>query len=98
MDIRVDGEQLNATLNLNYEIPADDSHITTTRIASPQYVRGNIPAETSVVVDIDVYTPVGYETQDKNTVHEWVAKAHDIEKAAFFKLLPIELQDKLKEE
>ncbi len=98
LDIRVANEMLDTPLNLNYEMALSESHIVQSRIATPKYVRGDVPLETSLVVDIDVYTPPEYETKKINEVFSWVDKAHDFEKEAFFKLLPQPLQEKLKEE
>lgn len=97
LEISVDKQSLEVPFNLGYETHQED-YIITSRVASPQYVRGKLPPDTSMVVDIDVHTPPEYETTDIEAVLSWVDHAHDYEKKAFFRLLPQELQDKLKEE
>lgn len=97
LNIQVAGKTLEGRLNLNYETSPDSAHTVMTRIASPFFVQGTLPPGVEVVVDIDVFTPPGYETMHIASVLEWVNSAHNYEKDAFFKLVPPEILNKLVE-
>jgi uncharacterized protein (TIGR04255 family) len=97
LDIKVAGNQLQEPINLNYLSVDGQAHTTMTRIASPQFVTGELPKDTTVVVDIDVSSPPNFVATDLKTVTEWTKKAHDFEKDAFFKLIPKSIQHKLVE-
>lgn len=97
LSIEVAGEKLEDAINLNYLIKNGDMHLCMTRIASPLFVQGQIPKDTSVVVDIDVYTPNNFLTKGEESAKTWTQKAHDFEKEAFFKLIPRAVLEKLEE-
>lgn len=61
LEISVAKQALTEPTNLNYLVKNDDSHQTMTRIASAYFVNGELPENTSVVVDIDVSTPKNYQ-------------------------------------
>lgn len=97
LTIQVSNEALTGRFNLNYETSMDNTHTVMTRVASPFFVQGGLAPEVQVVVDVDVYTPPGFETVHIDSVLEWVNVAHEFEKEAFFKLLPSDILDKLVE-
>ncbi len=95
--IEVAGVKIDGPINLNYVFKNDESHLTMTRIASPDFVQGKLPSDTTVVVDIDVSSPKDYMAREVDAVTQWVKKAHDFEKQAFFKLIPKDVLAKLEE-
>jgi len=97
LNVEVAGEKTGEPLNLNYLVKNDDTHATMTRIASPHFVQGVLPKDTTVVVDIDVVSHESYQAKEAATVVSWVKAAHDYEKEAFFKLIPRDILAKLVE-
>ncbi|OQY55764.1 MAG: hypothetical protein DRR08_17290 [Candidatus Parabeggiatoa sp. nov. 2] len=88
LEIRVAQQALTGPTNLNYLVKNDNSHQTITRIASAYFVNGEMPENTSIVVDIDVSTPKGYEATTQTEIFQWITKARQFEKEAFFTLVP----------
>jgi uncharacterized protein (TIGR04255 family) len=88
---------LSGEMMLNYIVENDRDHVTATHAASPTYVQGRIPQNTRVVIDVDVHTRDGYQNKNFASVMEWIEDAHTYEKQAFFKLLPRNVIEKLRE-
>ncbi|MDA8362979.1 MAG: TIGR04255 family protein [Gammaproteobacteria bacterium] len=97
LNVEVNGEELGEPINLNYLVKNDDAHATMTRIASPYFVQGALPKDTTVVVDIDVSSPAHFQVKETSAAVAWVETAHKFEKEAFFKLIPSEILEKLVE-
>lgn len=97
LEIRVAKQELRGPTNINYLVKNDDSHQTMTRIASAYFVNGDLPENTSVVVDIDVTTPKNYQATTLKEVLEWIKKAREFQKDAFFMLIPSNVLEKLVE-
>jgi uncharacterized protein (TIGR04255 family) len=91
-------EMLTRKLNLNYTVPVSADSSCTVRIASVDLAQGNIPPNTTVIVDVDVYTNDGYRETDAPKVKVWCANAHQGEKVNFFRLLNKETIDRLRSE
>jgi len=89
--------KIEEAVNLNFSVHNDELHSTLTRIATPEFVKGDMPQNVTVTVDIDVHTPRSIKIIEKEKVFDWLNKAHDFEKNTFFSLLPEEIKDKLKE-
>jgi uncharacterized protein (TIGR04255 family) len=87
LQITFSGEEISEKLNLNFtrSVSADSS--CTVRVATPDYVQGVYPKETSVVVDVDVFTAPRFLATDKRVVKRWLKTAHGAEKYYFFALL-----------
>lgn len=98
LNIEVGDATLSGPVNLNYQVTNDVSHITMTRIASPVFVQGELPRNTTAVVDIDVTSPDGLEIQSVSQASEWARVAHGYEKQAFFSLIPEAILSKVVEE
>lgn len=100
LDVRVGNVKLDGPINLNY-IVANPSHVTTTRIAHPNFVQviqgGTLPSGTSAVVDVEVTTHEKFSAFGLSEVMGWIEVAHSREKEAFFKLIPSQILEKLKE-
>lgn len=83
--------------NINFITSSGDNSSCTVRIATKEFVQGSIPQETSVFIDVDVFTKEGVTTSDQAAVKEWIEFAHGYEKTEFFQLFTQEIIDKLKE-
>jgi uncharacterized protein (TIGR04255 family) len=83
-------------INMTHSLTKDSS--CTVRVATPQFITGSLPPATTVLADIDVFTPEPYEVKSKLEVVKWVDAAHASEKVEFFVLLTDEtiasLEDK----
>lgn len=89
LKIEVASRNVDGPINLNFLTASDTEHLTMTRIASPEFVQGGLPADTTVVVDVDVFTPGKYLAKDMDSVVSWTRDAHELEKSAFFALIPL---------
>ena len=98
LEVRAGGGKIAGSLNLNYVETADPEHLTTTRIAHPQFVTGKLPERTVAVVDVEVTTPPQFSAQDLARVMGWIEDAHTYEKQAFFKLIPQDVLSKIRED
>lgn len=87
INVVVDAAQLVDSLNLNYSKARDAELRCTVRIATLDFAEGSIPENTSVIVDVDVFTPEPYATSDLAAVKRWTESAHNFEKENFFQLL-----------
>ncbi len=87
LSVVVMDKTLSGNVNLNFtDAPAVDKRATV-RVATPDFVTGLLPTGTSVFVDVDVYTPPGFQARSANRVHRWLESAHETEKDEFFSLL-----------
>jgi hypothetical protein len=82
-------------VNLNYQLRLSEEHLAMVRVAAPSFVAGPTPPESTVFVDIDVFTPQHFETMDSKHVSNWIRRAHDYEKEQFFRLIPDALLQQL---
>jgi len=95
--LHVAEQPLKGPVNLNYLSDSSNDHKTLTRIASPDFVTGNFPPDTVVVVDVDVFTNKTFSSSSLDEVLSWINDAHEYEKQAFFTLLPKHAVDKLRD-
>lgn len=87
--------ELIEDVNLNYQLRLGEEHLAMVRVAAPSFVAGPIPPESTVFIDIDVFTPQHFETRDQRDVSNWIERAHDYEKEQFFRLIPDTLLQQL---
>jgi uncharacterized protein (TIGR04255 family) len=97
MQLAVSEEPVANSVNVNYTITVGQDTSCTVRIATKDFVQGALPEDTSVYLDVDVFTNEGFGTKHEQGVGEWVEFAHTQEKAEFFHLFKQELIDKLRE-
>lgn len=95
--ISIDKQPLSDHVNLNFKTGVGSDFETMTRIASIDLAEGTIPENSTVIVDIDVYTCSTFRTTNVNDVQKWIVEAHDCEKAAFFRVLGKENTERLRE-
>lgn len=94
--IRIEGQDVNSDVNLNFSQQLSPQVNSTVRIATPEFVQGALPDNTSMIIDVDIYTSEDFRTRDKQQVIDWVGAAHDAEKAQFFRLLKSETIEALR--
>jgi len=97
LKIEVASRPVVGNVNINFTVDPGAATGCTVRIATREFVYGALPPNTSVYVDVDVFTPEGFEADERNAVVAWVTEAHSKEKEQFFRLLTDESIDKLEE-
>jgi uncharacterized protein (TIGR04255 family) len=80
-------QPISSNVNLNFTTEISQTTLCTVRVATSDFVQGNLPNTTSAMVDVDVYTKESYRTSDVEEVKRWLEMAHDNEKKQFFQLL-----------
>jgi uncharacterized protein (TIGR04255 family) len=95
--MEVAGRQIKKDVNLNFNDIVDTTTRSTVRVATPEFVQGQLPDGTTTFIDVDIYTVEGFTTKDQSTVMNWVDRAHNAEKICFFDLLTQSTIDSLKE-
>jgi len=98
VSISVDHEVLAGKMNLNFTTDVSTNDSCTVRIATTDFTQGSIPATTSVMVDVDVFTKEPIKIKTEAETKTWLEVAHTAEKSQFFRLLPVETIETLKEE
>lgn len=97
LKIQVANETIAGNVNLNFTTDSFDKTQCTVRVATTEFVRGELPPGTSVIADVDVFTKDGFRTKDKKAAAEWVEQAHSKEKEQFFRLLTDKTIENLEE-
>jgi uncharacterized protein (TIGR04255 family) len=87
LEIKVASERVPGNVNLNFTIDVASNTACTVRIATTEFVQGKLPPNTSVYLDVDVFTKDDFETKEQKAVQNWVTAAHTSEKEQFFRLL-----------
>jgi hypothetical protein len=95
--VSVDNRPLSGHLNLNFKTGVDSDFETMTRIASIDLAEGIIPDNSTVIVDIDVYTCNTFRSTDVKDVQKWIVEAHAFEKAAFFDVLGAQNTERMRD-
>jgi uncharacterized protein (TIGR04255 family) len=97
MRLNIANEDISGNVNINFTVDIDDNSKCTVRIATPEFVQGDVPPATSVYIDVDIFTLDGFRTKDKAEVNAWIDFAHKKEKEQFFRLLPQRTIEQLEE-
>jgi uncharacterized protein (TIGR04255 family) len=95
--LKIAEDDITDSANINFITSPGNNSSCAVRIATKEFVQGSIPQDTSVFIDVDVFTKEGFMTSDQTAVKEWIEFAHGIEKREFFHLFTQESIDKLKE-
>lgn len=98
INIEISGEKILDKVNINFTKSLPNQMNCTVRIATPEFIQGSLPPNTSVFIDIDIFTEDNFKASNKQTVKNWIRDAHDVEKNEFFKLLKDETINDLREE
>jgi uncharacterized protein (TIGR04255 family) len=97
IDMKIAGENIQGNVNLNFTTELSNNSKSMVRIATPEFVGGVIPENTTIVIDVDVFTKEGFKTKAIGDVESWIVFAHHKEKEEFFHLLPENIIQSLKE-
>ncbi len=92
--VSLQGEKITSSLNLNY-VKKDGPHSMTVRIATPDVVVGTLAPGFTLLCDIDLSTTDTRLPTNIDDTMAWIDRAHDLEKAEFFRLIPELIQSKL---
>ena len=98
LESTVSDDLISKSVNINFVNDIGQNSSCAVRIATPDLIQGAIPPDTSVFVDVDVYTKDGFRTNEKAAVIDWIGFAHTNEKEQFFRLFKQETIDALKGE
>ena len=93
--LKVADNDVQKSVVVNYTRSFDPTHSVTVRIATPDQVIANIEAGFSLLCDIDVNTKQGYYMNGLEEAMQWIDRAHTLEKAEFFSILPEFIIEKL---
>lgn len=85
-----------APINLLFTASEGPSHTVATRVVSRDFLEGNVPADGTLLVDIDVSTPAEILDNSATSVKRWIYDAHTLENNAFRRLLPDPLFERLR--
>jgi uncharacterized protein (TIGR04255 family) len=96
--LRVGDEVVTESVNVNYTRTFGENHTVTVKIATPDLVVGGVPPGYSLLCDIDVGSKPESFMPDYIHAIAWIEKAHSLEKAEFFAILPKEITHKLRTE
>jgi uncharacterized protein (TIGR04255 family) len=96
IDVRLAGDMLTSPLNLNYQRSRAAKHNSIVRVASIEFVQNPSPGLTALV-DVDIFTPTDFRSNDAAEARVWIDEAHKFLKEEFFTLLPDSIIDQLEE-
>jgi uncharacterized protein (TIGR04255 family) len=91
ISLSVRSELLAGAVNINYMKVVEPTHIITVKIATPEFVIGNLRPGFSLLCDIDVATKGEVSVTGAESTMSWITTAHDLEKQEFFKILRDEI-------
>lgn len=95
----VEEDRITDSANVNFTSEPNSDTASTIRIATTDFVAGQVPPGTSVYLDVDVFTnEAGFETNDRGFVTDWIERAHTKEKDQFFRLLKPSTIEALRED
>jgi hypothetical protein len=83
-------------MNLMFCGLGSPTHYVTTRVVARDLLQGTVAQDATSAIDIDVSTPEKFTDSSPQSIKTWVDMAHTLEKAAFRKLIPDALYEKLR--
>jgi uncharacterized protein (TIGR04255 family) len=81
------GSELRKTWNLNYQVDLGSDTRGMVRLGTPDLVQGSLPGESSIILDVDIFTIDPFKDNGPDAAKAWVVNAHTEEKKVFFSLL-----------
>lgn len=96
LDVSVAGESI-VDVTVSYVDDKDSNSKALVRVASQSHVTGQLPENTTFVVDVDVQSKSAERMTNVGALREWLQEAHELEKRLFFNLLPNRIVEGLKE-
>lgn len=97
LTLAIAGDRVGGNVNINFTDEISSDTVCTVRVATPEFIQGTVPPQTSVYVDVDVFTKEDFATGSRDVVLKWITNAHAAEKRNFFRLLTNETISELKE-
>jgi uncharacterized protein (TIGR04255 family) len=85
--LKVADEVIADAVNVNYSRNVPEIGTCMVKIATPDFVQGGLPENTTVFIDVDVFTKGEIAMKDAASVKSWTDRAHEVEKNEFFHLL-----------
>lgn len=95
ISLSIGNEKLTGAVNLNYMRNYETNHMITVKLATPEFVQGNVRSGFSLLCDIDVATKPDAPVTGLETTMAWIKIAHDLEKEEFFKIPHREITERL---
>jgi uncharacterized protein (TIGR04255 family) len=96
LDVSVAGESI-VDVTVSYLDDQDSNSKALVRVASKSHVTGELPENSTFVVDVDVQSKTAERMTDISALSKWLEAAHELEKRLFFNLLPNRIVEGLKE-
>jgi len=87
VDLRIEKREISDHFNLSFRTNVGTDFEALTRLSTVDFASGNIPENTSFVLDIDVHTSEKFETNDMDAVFAWAEKARTEKNERFFSVL-----------
>lgn len=87
VDLKIAKIEIAEHFNLNFRMNVGTDLEVLTRLSTVDFGSGNIPENTSFILDIDVHTSEEYETNDIDAVLAWAEKARTEKNERFFSVL-----------
>jgi len=94
--LRIGDTPIVGPINVSFSTESGHQHLSQTRIVSRPFLQGQLEADAAAAADIDVFTPNQFSCDSAPNAISWIDQAHTLEKAAFRRLLPDPLYDKLR--
>ena len=91
--VTVGNERLTEAVNLNYRTTFKSNHTVTVKLATPEFVAGQVRPGYSLLCDIDVATKSEVSLKGFGAALDRITTAHDLEKDEFFKICPAQSQN-----
>ena len=67
------------------------------KVAEKALVLNPVPPNLAVLLDVDIFTADGFETQNPNEVHDWIERAHEAEKREYIGMFTEQMKNRLVE-
>lgn len=98
IDLTIGGERPQKEFMSAYKFNPSAGMGGQVSLASPEYVTGNVLADSVAYIDVDIFTATAPGPMEPDGLKQWMAEAHDAEKEAFFALWPANVLAALREE
>jgi uncharacterized protein (TIGR04255 family) len=87
LSVVVAQSRLPGNLNLNFTTDVAEHTQCTVRMATREFIQGQVPSDATLFVDIDVFTTSDFRIDTSDAVKGWLADAHTRKNEAFFGLM-----------
>jgi uncharacterized protein (TIGR04255 family) len=98
ISVTVADTALASPLLLHYQHERDAAHAAIVRISAREFVTNPQPPNLSAIVDVDIFTLANFVSTDVDAAKTWLRQAHTLAKEEFFRLIPADVLQKLRED